>query len=192
MVDTGTQTDNTVAYVCADAPNRLVAYALDALFLAAIVFVAAAAASVIAGPTIRINADAELRVDERLVFVNGVLATVLNAAYFVLSWTRLGASPAQRLLAMRLGSKANGAPLSTPRAFVRWALLGGPYVIATVLALWLPDVAALIMLAAVLWYAVLLLTTARDPLKQGLHDRCARSVVVKAAPRVADWGVGVR
>jgi uncharacterized RDD family membrane protein YckC len=40
-------------------------------------------------------------------------------------------------------------------------------------------------LLSLVWAIVLLITTAQSPTKQGLHDRYAKSVVVKAARAVA-------
>jgi uncharacterized RDD family membrane protein YckC len=100
---------------------------------------------------------------------------------------------------MRIGQEADGAALTIGQAIARWLLLGAPFVIATMLGLALPAVALLSMLAVLAWYALLLVTTARNPRKQGLHDRYARTVVVKAMPAPPVWatpggaeGEGVR
>jgi hypothetical protein len=44
----------------------------------------------------------------------------------------------------------------------------------------------------VVWYLVLLVTTARSDTKQGLHDRLAGSVVLARRPAAAHGGAGVR
>jgi hypothetical protein len=44
----------------------------------------------------------------------------------------------------------------------------------------------------VVWYLVLLLTTARSDTNQGLHDRIARSVVRMRSPGVAYRAADVR
>jgi uncharacterized RDD family membrane protein YckC len=194
-----TPVSQTASCGYADVPNRLVAYALDAIILTGIVFVVAAAVALIVGPTIRINAASEVQVDDGLVIVNALIGSALNATYFVLSWTKLHASPAQRLLAMRISHEADGAALTIGQATARWLLLGAPFVVATMLGLALPAVALLSILAVLAWYALLLVTTARSPRKQGLHDRYARAVVVKAMPAPPAWatpggaeGEGVR
>jgi len=165
----------------ADAPNRLVAYVLDVVILAALIFVGSVVVALVLGPAIHVDADVRLQVDERLVTINGMLATLLNAAYFVLSWTRRRATPGQRLVGLWTGSAHDGSPLPAGRALLRWALLGGPFVAASVLALWLPAVAGPLMMLGLGWYAVVLMTIARDPRRRGVHDRCAGSVVVKAS-----------
>jgi uncharacterized RDD family membrane protein YckC len=194
-----TPVSQTASCGYADVPNRLVGYAIDAIILTGIVFVVAAAVALVVGPTIRINAASEVQVDDGLVIVNALIGSALNATYFVLSWTKLHASPAQRLLAMRIGQEADGAALTIGQAIARWLLLGAPFVVATMLGLALPAVALLSMLAVLAWYALLLVTTARSPRKQGLHDRYARTVVVKSMPAPPAWatpggaeGEGVR
>jgi len=163
-------------------PNRLVAYVLDALILTIAIFLVAAVVGAIAGPTIRIDAAEEIDVDDRMVVVNAVIGCALNAGYFIVSWTRLQASPGQRLLAIGLVSAADEASISIAQALVRWLLLGAPFATATVLGLAVPAAALVLMLAALAWYVCLLVTTARSPRKQGLHDRGAGTVVVKALP----------
>ncbi len=182
-----TLAEPTASYAYGDVPNRLVAYVIDAIILTGIIFVAAAAVGVVVGPTIHVGEASEVQVDDELVVVNALIGSTLNAAYFVLSWTRLQASPAQRMLAMRISHEADGAPLTMGQAIVRWLLLGAPFIVATMLGLALPEVALPILLAALAWYAWLLVTTARSPRKQGLHDRYARTVVVKAMPAPPAW-----
>ena len=45
---------------------------------------------------------------------------------------------------------------------------------------------ALLILALFVWYVFLLVSTARNPAKQGLHDRLAHTVVTKVA-RAVPW-----
>ena len=53
----------------------------------------------------------------------------------------------------------------------------------------LPDAGDLLFdLPVVAWYAVLLVSVARSPTKQGLHDRAAGTAVVKQA-RLVSWDV---
>ncbi|HEX4929249.1 MAG TPA: hypothetical protein VFV62_00970, partial [Gaiellaceae bacterium] len=69
--------DRAEDYVYADAPNRLVAFLLDALLLSALVFICAAALSAVAGPAVDIDLGAEERVtlDTSLLAVDGFVAT---------------------------------------------------------------------------------------------------------------------
>ena len=75
-------------------------------------------------------------------------------------------------------------PLSS--AVVRWLLLAAPFGLASVAVTIVAGVADLVVAVAVsAWYVVLLVTTARHPAKRGLHDRLARTIMVKRARAVA-------
>jgi uncharacterized RDD family membrane protein YckC len=182
-----TRGESRVSYALADVPNRLVAYVIDTTVLAGIIFVVAALVAVVAGPTIHIEAASEIDVDDTLVIVNAVIASALNAAYFVLSWTALRASPAQRLLGMRIRPQEAETAMSLGQAVTRWLLLGGPFVLATIVGLAVPAAALVLELLAAAWYLALVVSVARHPRKQGLHDRFAGTVVVKEMPAAAGW-----
>jgi uncharacterized RDD family membrane protein YckC len=78
-------------------------------------------------------------------------------AYFILSWPILGASPAQRLLRIRVVNARNGERIQIGRATLRCIGL---------------VVAALPLGAGLLWAAF-------DSRKQGWHDRIAGTMVVR-------------
>jgi uncharacterized RDD family membrane protein YckC len=176
----------------ADVPNRLVAYLVDAIILAVIVFIGALVVSALFGPAVRFDLTADtpggrIDVDDRLAIVNALVGTALGGAYFVGSWMVLRASPAQRLFGMEIGHERDGATLTLGVAVLRWILLGAPFGIATALTTGLAGFGGLLLLAALLWYLILLVTTARSSTRQGLHDRLARTVVAKPA-HAAVWG----
>jgi hypothetical protein len=181
-VETGTPGayDGT-ARAFADAPNRLVGYLLDAVFLSLLSFVGAVAISVVFGPVVSIDVGAasQVTVDRGLAVANAVLGTAISLVYFVASWRSLGGSPGQRALRMRVGG-ANG-PVTLARWTVRWAFLGAPIalegIVSAVATGWVVMVTTL---AVVLWFVLLLASIARSGSKQGWHDRAARTVVTKA------------
>src|SRR4029078_3574584 len=98
------------------------------------------------------------------------------AVYFVGSWRRSGGSPGQRWLRMAVGAEADGATISVRQGVVRWALLVFPISVEASIkpiAAGTPD--SLVVLALIVWYVYLLVSTARHPAKQGLHDRVAHT-----------------
>jgi hypothetical protein len=121
-------------------------------------------------------------VDKGLVALNALFATILSAAYFVVPWTRLGGSPAQLALRMRVRGDARGEALTIPRALLRWLLLFPPFATVSALAAGVPLLGWLVWGSALVWYLVLLLTTAQSETNQGLHDRIAGSVVRRGRP----------
>jgi uncharacterized RDD family membrane protein YckC len=169
-----------IGHSYADAPNRLVGFILDALILTLLVLLGAVAVSAALGPVVRIDlGSAEVSVDRGTALVTAVVSSAINAAYFVIAWSRYGASPGQRLLSMRIGAEAGGR-VPVRRAAVRWAVLWGPFAVASLLITVLGGLPDALLDAVVLgWFVVLLVTIARSPTKQGLHDRLARTVVLK-------------
>lgn len=177
-----------VAHVLADAPNRAVAFAADALLLSAATFLGAALLSVVAGPAVAVDLNARERVsaDQALLLTDVLLAAAISAVYFVAAWRSLGGSPGQRLLGIRLGNR-DGSRLGLGRASLRWLLLAGPFPVVGLAALAVGGLGiVLVDVLALSWYVLLLVSVVRSATKQGLHDRLAGSIVVKRAQAV-DW-----
>jgi uncharacterized RDD family membrane protein YckC len=146
----------------------LVAYAADLLLLGAI----------------GIAVDGALglydvgRDDNLALIVGGVLVGV-DFLYFVGLWTSgLKATLGMRMLRLRVVDAVTAGTMSINDAVLRWLALSGAVAILTLV----PGLGGVIGLVSLVWLAVLLGTTALNPLHQGLHDRWARSVVVQPAP----------
>ncbi len=58
-------------------------------------------------------------------------------------------------------------------------MLGAPFGLLSTLALPVPWLGAILVVVIALWNLVLLVTTARNRRKRGLHDRVAGSIVVR-------------
>lgn len=172
--------------VYADVPNRLLGTLLDAILLSLLAFFGAVALSLAFGPLVRFDVDAySVTVDQRLAVANAILSLLLGGGYFVGSYLLLHASPGHRLLAMRLRPADPDRRISLGSALLRWLLLAAPFGLASVATTLLAGVAdGIVAFAALLWYAVLLVTTGRDPAKRGLHDRAAGTTMVKTATAV--------
>lgn len=186
-IDTaGAAETRATIYVYADVPNRLVGISIDAVLLSLLLFIGALALSAAFGPVVRFDLDAyTATVDERLAVANAVLSVVLGCLYFVGSYLLLNASPGHLLLVMSLRPIDPAERLSPASAFVRWLLLAAPFGLASVAMTIVAGVADLMVgMAVSAWYIVLLVTTARHPAKQGLHDRLARTIMVKPARAV--------
>jgi uncharacterized RDD family membrane protein YckC len=175
----------TAGYVYADVPNRAIAYIIDAIILAIIsVIVGIVLGAVGLNPvTIDFNNPGLVSYNPIAGLIQAVIFTLINGIYFVYTWTTMRASPGQRILSMQVGNAADGATLTTEQAIRRWVALGAPFGIAQALNP-LPGLGIIIGLAALAWFIALLVTTAQSPTKQGLHDRYANTVVVKAARAV--------
>ncbi len=106
-----------------------------------------------------------------------VILIVISAGYYVGQWTRMnGQTIGMRLFKLSVRDAATGAVVSQNAAVYRWLALAWP-----VLAYWLPIVGLIIWLLGIAWYIFLLVTTAQDPMRQGWHDKFAKTVVAKLA-----------
>lgn len=88
----------------------------------------------------------------------GIITAVLGA-YWILTWSRLGASLGQRALGLSVVSAVDGQSITIPRAAARFA----GYVVS------------------VIPFAIGLMWVGLDHQKQGWHDRIAGTFVVRAA-----------
>lgn len=181
----------------ASISRRLLAWLVDVVVVTILIFAAVSLIGAILGPAVRIHLHAAtledtLAADLGRVLLDAIVATGLSAAYFVIPWVLVGGSLAQLALRMRVGAREGNETLSVGRALVRWILLFPPFATVSALAAGVPGVGAAIWLSAVVWYAVLLLTTARSDTKQGVHDRVAASVVRMREAEAAYGAVDVR
>jgi uncharacterized RDD family membrane protein YckC len=95
--------------------------------------------------------------------------------YFVGFWTSGSkATPGMRLFKLQIANAADGKRLAIGQAVVRFVALEGPGLLIVI-----PVLASLGTLSAIIWAIVLLITTMNGAMHQGLHDRWAKSVVVR-------------
>ncbi len=154
------------------------AWALDVVLVAVLVSAGATGLMLAIGPTVRLGAgEGTAMLDTRMVIVNAVLAVVISGSYFILSWRLFRASPAQRLLRLRVYGAMEGEPLSWRQAVLRWAFLFPPFGILAALGSSLPVFSTLAWYLAPVWYMFLLATTILSTRRQGAHDRIAGSNV---------------
>lgn len=161
----------------ASVPRRLAAWVIDVVGVVALIMIGVSVAAAVFGPTVRVRPGTTppVTVGEGRVALNALVSASLSAAYFVIPWVALGASPGQLLLRMQVRGETDGGTLTPRRAIARWILLFPQT--AAALTVGAPSLAALVWGSALVWYLILALTTARSASKQGLHDRIVRSVV---------------
>ncbi|MBA2557675.1 MAG: RDD family protein [Chloroflexi bacterium] len=158
-------------YFYADVPNRIIAYIIDAIILIIITFIVTLVlGGILGGPS--------------YFLITAVVNTAINGAYFVYTWTAMRATPGMKVLGMQLGDETDGRTITMNQAIIRWVLLGAPFGVASALS-GFSILGLLILLAALVWFIVLLVTTAQSPTKQGIHDKYAKTIMVKAARSAA-------
>lgn len=113
-------------------------------------------------------------IDERTYILLGLAGGVWQLVYFTASWALWRGTLGQRVLHLRVSDATTGKALSWLDAVVRWAVLQGPFALATVV-----PVAARgpVLLMAPIWTIFLLYSTTNDPDSRGLHDRFLNSRV---------------
>jgi uncharacterized RDD family membrane protein YckC len=124
-------------------------------------------------------AGAGVTIDPAGAVLAGLVSLVLGAIYFIGAWARGAATPGQRLLGLRVEAAGDHGALSLSQATARWLLLLGPLSLGSLAATVLPGLRPWVGPFLFFWFAILLVTTLRSPLRQGLHDRLAGSVVTR-------------
>jgi len=170
-------------------PNRIIAYIIDAIIVGIGLFIVnAILASFLPAPTVRIdpNNPFNISVDQPIVtaLILAVVNIALAGAYFIYTWTAMRGTLGMKVLGMQIGHEQDGRTITFNQGVIRYLLLGAPFSLATALTGY-SSLGGLIGLAAFVYFIALLVTTAQSPTKQGLHDRYAKTMVVKAARSVA-------
>ena len=179
--------------VYADVPNRIIAQIIDAILVGIVgLIIAVILFAVVGSPTtVTTVPDTSQILGVRFETSTNWFATIISAlfglalsgGYYIYTWTAMRGTVGQRALGMQVGNAADGATLTMEQAVKRWLAVGGVFGLAQFLNP-LPGLGILIGLASIVWVIALLVTTAQSPTKQGLHDRYAGSVVVKAVRTV--------
>ena len=168
-------------YYYADVPNRIIAFIIDYIIFFIILFIVGIIAISILGTNI---GSLQLPTTGS-VFVQQVLGFVITGAYFVYTWVAMRGTIGMKVLGMQIGNETDGSTLTYQQAATRYALLFGPGFVAGLVSAFALSLGVLASLVSLIWFIALLVTTAQSPTKQGLHDRYAHTMVVKAARSVA-------
>jgi uncharacterized RDD family membrane protein YckC len=105
-----------------------------------------------------------------------VVGVVANGLYFVASWTGgRRATLGQRVFGIQVGNAFDGASLTLEQAIRRWLGLGE---FLPLFAL-VPATAGLAVGVQAIWQIILLVTTATNPMHQGLQDKFANTALVR-------------
>ena len=113
--------------------------------------------------------------DAALSVIAWIGISVIATVYFMGFWTGpRRATPGMRLLKLQIGFVATGEPLTGRQAALRVVALGIP--------LWpliaVPQIGVVSAAALLVWPVVLLVSTAMNARRRGIHDRAAWSAVV--------------
>jgi uncharacterized RDD family membrane protein YckC len=178
-------TPGPAGYVYGDVPNRIIAYIIDVVILVIVFIIVGIVLGAIVGQTMVTDPTSPNfgQVNFGAAIIFAIVNAIISGAYFVYTWTSMRGTLGMRALGMQVGNETDGATLTLNQAITRWALLFGPGAIAQ--AFGFSGIGLILNLVALVWWIALLVTTAQSPTKQGLHDRYAHTVVVKATRSVA-------
>ena len=171
----------------ADVPNRIIAYIIDVIVLGVIGFVVALVLGGILGGIVSSQTLDSPGGDLNLLafIVVGLGNLAISFAYFGYSWTTLRATPGMKLLGLQIGDERDGRSIEWNQALTRWLVLGIPSILASFASYVSSSLGFILSLVGVIWLIVLLYSIAQSPTKQGIHDRYARTIMVKAGRRLA-------
>jgi uncharacterized RDD family membrane protein YckC len=176
----------------ADVPNRIIAFVLDVIVLAIVGLVLAlvvgrafggmTSGGSSAGGSVQ-TAGGDLNVAAFLVVALAQLA--LSFGYFAYSWVLLRGTLGMKMLSLQVGDQSDGHSISWDQALIRWLLLGIAATLVTFPVFADSLLGRVLGILGFAWLVVLLYSMAQHPGKQGLHDRYARTILVRAGRRPA-------
>jgi len=172
--------------VFADTYSRFAAYFLDALLISAVASIPPA--------VLGLYDYAYTYPPEpmpRATFVGTtIFGLAVQAAYFLWFWTGgRRATPGQRVFGLQVGNAFDGRPLTMAQAIARWLAMGW-WAGLLLLLPWFAIAVGSYVLVFGGWWIVLVISMIVSPTKQGIHDRVARSAVVRPAGPTSRWAIG--
>lgn len=181
----GTLTDQRpvagpAGYFYADVPNRTIAMVIDVIGVLVVYFIIGAITVGIFGTQTIIGAVA----NPVALLVQAIISYAIWAAYFIYTWVNMRGTVGMKMLGLQVGHEEDGRTLTYEQAAWRFGVLFGPQIVIGLVTSLVPALGALGLLGF-LWFIYVLYTMAQSPTKQGVHDRYAKSMVVKGGRSVA-------
>jgi uncharacterized RDD family membrane protein YckC len=171
----------------ADLPNRIIAYVIDVILLAVFGFILAIVlgglfGGMVSAPTLD-SAGGDLNIAAFVVVSLTQLG--VSFAYFGYFWTASRGTPGMKLLGLQIGDQSDGHSIDWNQAFIRWLILGIPSILSTFASFVSSGLSLVLTVIGLAWLIILLYSIAQSPTKQGIHDRYARTILVKSGRRAA-------
>jgi uncharacterized RDD family membrane protein YckC len=172
--------------VFADAYSRFAAYLLDGVVLAALTSIPPA----LLGLYDYSSTTYPPPPTPRATFIGTTIFSIaIQAAYFLWFWTAgRRATPGQRVFDIQIGNAFDGRALTMTQAIIRWLAMGWWLEILVLLPFLSVAIGA--YAATAIWFVVIALSIVLSPTKQGIHDRLARSALVRPAGPTNRWAIG--
>jgi uncharacterized RDD family membrane protein YckC len=165
-------------FVYADLPNRSIAMVIDVIamfFVYVIVGIIAVAIFGTSGDFIQSPSTLSL-------IVQAVISYAIWFAYFAGMWVTQRGTLGMKVLGMQIGDQADGRTLTWGQGTTRFAVMFGPQIVIGILTAFIAS-AGVLGWIGFLWFIYVLYSIASSPTKQGIHDKYAKTMVVKTARR---------
>jgi uncharacterized RDD family membrane protein YckC len=166
-------------------PNRIIAYIIDVIILAIIGSVVTLLVVGVFGDIVSLasidSAGGDVNLGAWLALT--IIQLAISLAYFGYFWSVQRGTPGMKMLGLQIGDESDGHSIDWNQAFIRWLVLGIPSILATFASYVSAGLGFILSIVGLLWLIVLLYTIAQSPTKQGLHDRYARTIMVKSGRR---------
>ena len=162
----------------ADGPSRYIALFIDFIILGIIGWIANAITTSIFGDNFLGIFGSTFKTQSLIgAIITVALMVAVTGIYFVYMWTKMnGATVGMRVLKLSVRDAATGGAITQNQAITRWVFLGLPWAINFLYG-W--SIGLIISLLILVYYLYLIYSIATDPMRQGLHDKQAKTVVAK-------------
>lgn len=179
-----TRTPGPAGFYYADVPNRIIALIIDVIVLGVLgLLLAQLLGGLLNRPGALDASGGGLNVIPFLIVM--LLELGISFLYFGYLWVTLRATVGMKLLGLQIGDEADARSIRWNQAVIRWLIVGIASMLTSTAA-FVPSLVGMILtVVGATWLLMLLYGIAQSPTKQGLHDRYAHTILVKAGRRVA-------
>ncbi len=171
-------TPGPAGFVYADVPNRTIAMIIDVVAMFFVLLVVGVIAVGIFGYT----GDFQQTPSMLATLASAIIGYGIWFAYFGGLWVLQRGTLGMRLLGMQIGDQADGRALTWKQGAIRFGVMFGPQIVVAILSAFVSG-AGLLGWVGFIWLIYVLYSISSSPTKQGIHDKYAGSMVVKAARR---------
>jgi uncharacterized RDD family membrane protein YckC len=164
----------------ADVPNRSIAMVIDVVAMIIVYVIVGLITVAILGTNLGFGTVASTPA----LLAQWLIGQLIWVGYFIYTWVAMRGTIGMKLLGLQIGHEIDGRTITYEQAAWRFAVLFGPNVVLGLLSSLAPALGLLGFLGLV-WLIYVLITMAQSPTKQGIHDKYAHTMVVKAGRSLA-------
>jgi uncharacterized RDD family membrane protein YckC len=164
----------------ADVPNRSIAMVIDVVAMIIVYVIVGLITVAILGTNLGFVTVASTPA----LLAQWLIGQLIWVGYFIYTWVAMRGTIGMKLLGLQIGHEIDGRTITYEQAAWRFAVLFGPNVVLGLLSSLAPALGLLGFLGLV-WLIYVLITMAQSPTKQGIHDKYAHTMVVKAGRSLA-------